>query len=61
MNPYPVQLKYEKIYYPCILASKKRYVGYKYENPNEPPVYINYIIVLKQKELKLLEEIIVMQ
>lgn len=45
MNPYPVQLKYEKIYYPCILASKKRYVGYKYENPDEPPEYFYYIYI----------------
>lgn len=44
MNPYPVQLKYEKIYYPCILASKKRYVGYKYESINEPPEYFTKIL-----------------
>jgi DNA polymerase zeta len=29
--PPNVVLKYEKVFFPCILASKKRYVGYAYE------------------------------
>lgn len=33
MNPNPVTLKLEKIYQPCFLLSKKRYVGYSYESP----------------------------
>ena len=28
----PVKLKFEKIYYPSVLISKKRYVGYSYES-----------------------------
>ncbi|KAG5419243.1 REV3 [Candida metapsilosis] len=29
--PDPIQLKFEKVYHPCVLLAKKRYVGYSYE------------------------------
>jgi len=34
-NPKPVKLKLEKVYQPCILQTKKRYVGYAYETPDQ--------------------------
>ncbi|KAJ7254103.1 hypothetical protein B0H12DRAFT_1115984 [Mycena haematopus] len=34
-NPSPIKLKFEKVYLPCVLLAKKRYVGFKYENPDE--------------------------
>ncbi|XP_034475797.1 DNA polymerase zeta catalytic subunit [Drosophila innubila] len=40
MNPHPVKLKLEKVYQPCLLQTKKRYVGYMYETPEQQhPVY----------------------
>lgn len=35
MNPRPIKLKFEKVYYPCVLLAKKRYVGFKYESRDQ--------------------------
>ncbi|CAO1639278.1 unnamed protein product [Sympodiomycopsis kandeliae] len=34
-NPKPIKLKFEKVYLPSVLLAKKRYVGFKYESPEE--------------------------
>ncbi|QDZ21998.1 catalytic subunit of DNA polymerase zeta [Chloropicon primus] len=40
VNPSPVFLKFEKVYHPCVLVTKKRYVGYAYESRDQSkPVF----------------------
>ena len=39
-NPSPVRLECEKVYHPCVLLSKKRYVGFAYEAADQKrPVF----------------------
>lgn len=35
LNPKPVKLKFEKVYMGSVLMAKKRYVGFKYEHPDD--------------------------
>ena len=34
-NPKPVRLKFEKVYLPCVLETKKRYVGFSWESVDQ--------------------------
>ena len=36
-NPHPMELEMEKVYHPCVLCTKKRYVGYMYEHERATP------------------------
>jgi DNA polymerase zeta len=39
-TPKPMKLKFEKVYLPCVLLAKKRYVGFKYELlQDEDPIF----------------------
>lgn len=37
LNPFPMELKFEKVYFPCVILAKKRYSGYKYEKLGDKP------------------------
>ncbi|KAI8976865.1 hypothetical protein BDB01DRAFT_801654 [Pilobolus umbonatus] len=39
MNPAPIKLKFEKVYHPAVLLAKKRYVGFKYSEEQDDPVF----------------------
>jgi DNA polymerase zeta len=33
-----MELKFEKVYFPCVTLAKKRYSGWMYEKLEDPPV-----------------------
>ena len=39
INPHPMELELEKVYHPCVLCTKKRYVGWSYESEKGPPKF----------------------
>jgi DNA polymerase elongation subunit (family B) len=47
----PIDLEYEKVYFPLLLLSKKRYIGELYsENPEKPDKVDNKGVVLKRRD-----------
>ncbi|RMZ93899.1 DNA polymerase zeta catalytic subunit isoform X2, partial [Brachionus plicatilis] len=50
MNVKPVKLKFEKIYFPCVLLAKKRYLGYMFESPEqaEPTLDVKGIEIIRR-------------
>ena len=50
MNVKPIKLKFEKIYYPCVLLAKKRYLGYMYESPEqaEPTLDVKGVEIIRR-------------
>jgi DNA polymerase elongation subunit (family B) len=48
---YPIKLEYEKVYFPLLLLSKKRYIGNLYsENETTPDYLDNKGVVLKRRD-----------
>jgi DNA polymerase elongation subunit (family B) len=39
-NPRPVQLSMDKVYQPCTLLSKKRYIGWRWDSPKQQQGYL---------------------
>lgn len=58
-NPAPVKLKFEKVYLPCVLMAKKRYVGSKYESlaDVEPHLEAKGIEVIRRDGIPALQKI----
>ncbi|KAH9825066.1 hypothetical protein DFH28DRAFT_1077501 [Melampsora americana] len=58
-NPAPVKLKFEKVYLPCVLMAKKRYVGSKYESlaDAEPHFEAKGIEVIRRDGIPALQKV----
>lgn len=58
INPFPMELKFEKVYFPCVMLSKKRYCGYMYENlGDEPKLDAKGIEVIRRDNIEALRKI----
>lgn len=55
--PAPITLKFEKIYHPALLVTKKRYTGYCYVNESSEPLWSLPICVINSVEGKGIEMI----
>ena len=59
MLPSPHVCEYEKVYYPWILLSKKRYVGYKYEEATDVPKFsYNGIVLVRRDNCEALRDVV---
>ena len=59
MLPRPHVCEYEKIYYPWILLSKKRYLGYKYEEATDDPKFsYNGIVLVRRDNCEALKDVV---
>lgn len=57
--PRPHVCEYEKIYYPWILLSKKRYLGYKYEEATDAPKFsYNGIVLVRRDNCEALKDVV---
>eukprot|EP00873_Tetraselmis_striata_P026980 jgi/Tetstr1/447244/TSEL_034681.t1 len=57
--PRPHVCEYEKIYYPWILLSKKRYLGYKYEEATDTPKFsYNGIVLVRRDNCDALKDVV---
>lgn len=57
--PSPHVCEYEKIYYPWILLSKKRYLGYKYEEATDDPKFsYNGIVLVRRDNCEALKDVV---
>ena len=57
--PSPHVCEYEKVYYPWILLSKKRYVGYKYEEATDVPKFsYNGIVLVRRDNCEALRDVV---
>ena len=57
--PSPHVCEYEKIYYPWVLLSKKRYLGYKYEDADDVPKFsYNGIVLVRRDNCEALKDVV---
>lgn len=57
--PSPHVCEYEKIYYPWVLLSKKRYLGYKYEEADDVPKFsYNGIVLVRRDNCEALKDVV---
>ena len=59
INPYPMELKYEKVYSPLVNEAMKRYVGFKYEDPTDiPKIEAKGIEIIRRDFIPVVSEIL---